>query len=253
MTKTFWIVTTAVIAACFSGATANAGIIYNANNEFKNYMLSSPSEESTFGNFSTGTSANVAPNGDPVFGDFTPFGTGNKNTAILGSPSLKGWNFASFFQIPFVGVNTSSSAVTGVNTLTSIAPSEIIMHGDTNLNAVLRFTATAAGDYAIRGNWHSLDVNPTYNYVLRNSSILFSSFADDSTFNLTTTLQVGDTIDFVNNVFGDLGADSTGLFAELEFNPVAAVPEPTTMTLLGLGGVCVVGFARRKRKTSVAV
>lgn len=251
MTKTVWIVTTAVIVACFSGAVANAGTIYNANNEFKNYVLSSPSEVSTFGNFSTGTSDNNG-SGDPVFGNFTPFGTGNKNTAILGSPSLKGWNFTSFYSIPFVGINSSNSTVTGVSTLDPIAPGEIIMHGDANLNAVLRFTATVAGEYAIRGNWHSLDVNPTYNYVLHNTNILFSSFQDDSTFNLTTTLLVGDHIDFVNNKFGDVGADSTGLFAELEFDPVAAVPEPTTMTLLGLGGVCVVGFARRRRKASVA-
>lgn len=250
MTKTFWIVTTAVIAACVSGATVNAGVIYNANNEFKNYMLSSPSVDSTFGNFSIGTSDNNGM-GDPVFGNFTAFGTGNKNTSIIGSSSFQGWNFASFYQIPFVGINVSNSAVTGVSTLTSVAPSQMILHGDANLNAVLRFTATIAGDYAIRGNWHSLDQGSTYNYVLKNSSILDSSFANDSSFNLTTTLLVGDHIDFLVNSFDNLEADSTGLFAVLELGAVA-VPEPTTMALLGLGGVCFVGLARRRRKTSVA-
>ena len=65
--------------------------------------------------------------------------------------------------------------------------------------------------------------------------------------------------DSVSRVFGSEGApnattgtpDSFGLIAQFQFGP-AAVPEPTTLTLLGFGAVSLVGYAWRRRQRAAA-
>ena len=91
-------------------------------------------------------------------------------------------------------------------------------------NAVLRFTATNAGVYSIKGDWESLAPGATTNYVLKNGSTLFSSSNDTSNFNLSEiALAQGDIIDFVVNAGSGVTGDYTGLRAE-----IVGVPEPTS-------------------------
>ncbi len=249
MFNRFWVFMTTLLAVSFSGTTADAGMVYNANNSFKNYQLANAGDvSSTFGNFSAGY--------DEVLGGFTAF-TDAENTDNWFDPNLQGWRVTSVYNVAAAVVNTSNAPVSGVLNPGSIAPAEIILHGGgsdfdgsgTNTNAVLRFTSTIAGEYTIIGSWRSLDSGSTINYVLKNSSTLFSSSADNSSFNLTTTLGVGETIDFVvNNNNDGFGFDSTGLFAE-----ITAVPEPTMLALFGVGGVGMFGLVKRRRKSSLAV
>jgi len=249
MSSRILVLMTVVLSTSFSGMTANAGFAYNANNAFRNYELANAGNVSpNFGNFSAGY--------NEVLGGFTPF-TDAEHTDNWFDPNLQGWKVSSVYSVPAVVVNTSNTPVFGVLNPGSIAPAEIILHGGgsdfdgsgTNINAVLRFTSTIAGEYAITGSWQSLDSGLTINYVLKNSSTLFSSSAANSNFNLTTTLGVGETIDFVvNNNNDGFGFDSTGLFAQ-----ITAVPEPTMLALFGVGGVGMFGLAKRRRKTNRAV
>jgi hypothetical protein len=108
----------------------------------------------------------------------------------------------------------------------------------------------------VNGDWESLASGPVINYVLKTSgtstTTLFSSSDDNSVFGLTDiTLAVGDTIDFVVNSNGDIGADSTGLRATVT---AIAVPEPASLTLslLCLGGLGLAGIAKRRRTRKVA-
>jgi hypothetical protein len=159
-------------------------------------------------------------------------------------------------------VNTSNS---NVQANQEIDPSQIVMHpggigGDAYAtpysNAVLRFTATNAGIYSIDGDWESLDVGPTINYVLKNGIALTpgGSTADNSVFSYSNiSLAANDTIDFVVDAGIFSGSDMTGLRAEIiGVADVAAVPEPTTLTLFGLGGLGLAGIAKRRRARKVA-
>lgn len=187
----------------------------------------------------------------------------NHTDVWVSNPAVQGWYIANVYSIPAVVVNTSTSAESVAGT--SLDPSQILMHpggldwfggNPPFYNAVLRFTASNAGNYAVNGDWESLAAGSVINYVLKTSgtstTTLFSSSDDNSVFGLTDiTLAVGDTIDFVVNPNGDIGADSTGLRATVT---AIAVPEPASLTLslLCLGGLGLAGIAKRRRTRKAA-
>lgn len=245
MDKGLMVIATAILTACFSGVRANAGIVYNVNDEFQAYELANDgSVNSTFGNFSAGYNSTL--------GGFTAF-TNAQHTDNWFSPKIQGWASPITGVVPAVVINTDSVAVNPIGTPVPVSAQQILMHpGEFGDNAVLRYTASVAGIYSIYGKWDSLDGGSTVNYVLKTSGItttsLFDSPASSSNFNLVTSLAFGDTIDFVVNYDGNFSADSTGLFAN-----IAPAPEPSMMTLMALGGVGFVALMKRRRKSSVAV
>lgn len=233
--------------------SAFAAWVYDANSEFKTYELANNGSNiaPTFSNFTTGYGQNL--------GDFTAFAATQHNDSLLGDASLQGWNFTHLYSVPAIAVNTSNFPITSIPGIGPIDPSQIYMHpggisvdgGNPPINnAVLRFTTTNAGIYSVTGDWESLDKGSTINYILKNGVALFSSVSDNSMFNLSNiSLSSGDTIDFVVNANSDPFYDSTGLRAVI--TGVSAVPEPTTLALFGLGGIGLVGIAKRRRPRKV--
>jgi hypothetical protein len=242
------------LAISLAGAhSACANWVYNANSDFTAFELANSGNQTpAFSNFTVGYSLTL--------GGFTAFAATEHTDNWISKPGLEGWYIANNASVPAVVVNTSNSSVQANQ---SIDPSQIVMHpGGTSAdayatpysNAVLRFTATNAGIYSVIGDWESLDVGPTMNYVLKNGTTLFSSALDDSTFNLLSiSLAQGDTIDFVVDAGAYSGSDMTGLRATLTgVADIPAVPEPATLTLFGLGGIGLAGIAKRRRARKVA-
>lgn len=226
-----------------------ASWVYDANAEFKAFELANASPSmSNFGNFSAGYSTTP--------GTFTGFLAVDHTNDFLrisanSNPigALQGWGYpASSSFVPAVVVNTLDVQTSSISTIGAIDASQILMHGGSVGNAVLRFTATMAGTYSVSGDWESLDSGLTNNKILKNGMSLFSDVSDLSTFSLLNiSMNVNDTIDFVVDSYSDgINGDSTGLRAT-----ITAVPEPTTLALFGLGGIGL-AIAKRRRTRKVA-
>lgn len=220
-------------------------LIYDANIDMKNFELANSGNNvaPVFSNFQVGTSTTL--------GGFATFAANQHTDNWIGNNSMQGWAFQNGFSVPAVVVNTSNSTQD-----LGLAPSQILMHpgadpGDQTYPvgyAVLRFTATNAGFYSIIGNWESLDTGSTINYILRNGTSIFKDTSDSfANFNLTEYLGLNDNIDFVVTSNGFFLNDSTGLRAS-----ISSVPEPSTLTLFGLGGIALAGIAKRRRAQKVA-
>ena len=128
--------------------------------------------------------------------------------------------------------------------------------GDSGQYADVRFTAPAAGDYSWTA--HRLDAGNSFPtttdvHVLVNSISVADGFINLNGGGNTASfsspevaLPAGGTVDFVvgwGN--GDASYDGTGLFAT-----VTAVPEPSSLTLLGLGvmSLLATGWTRSRRR-----
>ena len=171
------------------------------------------------------------------------------NSEETGNASIQGFVFPG--TIPMAVVNVSSTSQTTSYGAT-LDPSQIMLHPDSGIYAILRFTAPTTGNYTIVGDWESLHPGITTNRVLRNSTTLISSNADNSIFNLALTLTAGEKIDFSVDNFDGVGFDSTGLRAVLT---LTTVPEPTSLTIiLGLSGIgLAIGVKRCKRSSRASL
>ena len=219
---------------------------YNANQEFVDSEAGLGL--STFGNFSLGYALPGSPDSFKIFG--AP-DEGVHTDSWAGNPNLEGWFVDNNVIVPAIVVNTSTSNATTFFGVT-VAPSQILMHGggvgdngyvQPFYDAVLRFTVPTSGKYEIKGIWTQLHSGITSQIVRINNTILQSNNGGTNTFNYTPILNAGDHIDFVVNDLDGIGSDSTGLTAS-----IAAVPEPSTLALLGFGGISIAFGAYRKRR-----
>lgn len=154
--------------------------------------------------------------------------------------------------LPIIGKNMTASSLT-IGGTASIPTDVLWMHpGDAdNLDAILRFTAPAAGDYSFSGAFSRLDSTGNGNGVVvsifDNGALLFSSvisppvYGSYVNFNQDVALGLGDVLDFAVNRNGSYYYDSTGLALV-----VASVPEPGTLALLGVGLVGLVAVRARR-------
>jgi hypothetical protein len=116
--------------------------------------------------------------------------------------------------------------------------------------SALRFTAPAAGQYNISGAFYGADQSGTTTdvYVLMNGTSVFdrtvNGFGSSSgqPFNLNETLNSGDYLDFaVKYHTGGPGSADTVFTVQ-----ISPVPEPSTLTLVGLGAAALMMVRRRR-------
>ena len=206
------------------------------------------------GDYAAGTN-----NGDP--GILPATGTGNWNylASDTVNPTLDGtldvlpWNsINSSYQNFTLGGSSNSIDLLSVG----LSLQEIRMHPSASNRPppfdVARWIAGVgeAGLINISGNVRKVDAGGgggvTFDLFVNGISLFNSTLSFNDTvgvaFNQTLTVGVGSTVDFVVGPNGLDAFDSTGLKAT-----ITAVPEPTTMTLLGIGLVGLIGASARRR------
>ena len=234
------------------GESASAGTIYDAAADF--------------------SITNGNPNGVWSYGYFSPLTTTPLNLyttphfSFLGNPDWIAWNNPSAGDgtVPAAFKNTSST--TEQTGTVKLGPGQLAEHpGPNNEVAVVRWTAPASGVYIINVTFSGVDVggnNPlgtstgttTGVHVLNNGASAFNSsvngFGNPTSFSETLALPVNFQIDFTVDFSGsatDLNYfnDSTGLSAQ-----ISTVPEPGSLTLLGLGIAGMAGYRLRRRRSA---
>ncbi len=129
--------------------------------------------------------------------------------------------------------------------------------GPAGQDALLLFMAPSSGDYSIAGNFSGFDRQPTTTdvHVLVDGVSMFNGAVNTSgpgsavPFLIDLPLKAGDTVDFAVG-FGSDGNyynDATGLAATITEFGTGTTPEPASLTLLGIGAVCSLGYAWRRR------
>ena len=140
------------------------------------------------------------------------------------STALQGWFYPNGAIVPALVVNVTGAPVSTGFAITG--PGQMHLHpGNPSSNpsaqpasaAVVRYTAATSGLHTISGEFQSLNGGIVAVDILKNGvSILSSGAGSDGTgFLEVVTLAVGDKIDFVVDDAGDIGSDSTGLYANI--------------------------------------
>lgn len=102
--------------------------------------------------------------------------------------------------------------------------------------AVLRFTAPVTGEYTLLSQFFEGNTGETDAYVLLNedtvSPLLYAPQTSvNPSYNTVLNLTAGDTLDFVVGALGNFDSDLTPLEVQIT---LSAVPEPTSMALVGM-------------------
>jgi hypothetical protein len=190
-----------------------------------------------------GTETALTPNQTVGLGGNTGFG-GGKNIYNLGAVTGNGKIFND---------GTANGLVAGTDLAVHTGDAgQLAPFGKNYL--ILRYTMSPTvilngASATITGSFRELISNGGNSitaYVYKNSTQLWTAAGSggtltqaNGTFNLSTTVAVGDTIDFVVYNNGNLDADETAVRGT-----IGLVPEPGSLVLLSLGGL----FALRRRR-----
>lgn len=131
------------------------------------------------------------------------------------------------FDNPSFMYNYSNSTVYGV------APKESSLHpGSSGEISVLRWTAPQAGTLSIKGSFKAGDTGAVDVYILKNTTTLFSKTSTliTESYDQTTTVAIGDTVDFQVGNAGNFTSDSTPIDGVITYTTAGTT---TTTTLLG--------------------
>lgn len=168
-----------------------------------------------------------------VFNPFTNTATGN-GVEIWFTPGLSGDSTPSAFK------NTNGFSVNGVP-----GGSFGLHSGPNGQFGVAQYKVQDGGDMRVAGMWGAGDAGIVDLYIQLNGTTIWSrtGVGGDEAFDLTFSTSSNDQIQFVLGFAGAYQFDSTPLTATIE-----SVPEPATMSLVGIGlGIAAL---RRKRKSA---
>lgn len=232
-----------------------AAVTYDANADLLAMELSS----------STG----VNPNGVWTYGGynalpgaFTPF-TSAEHLENWGSqlPSnggngpffggeFQGYGFDTPLAIPAIVVNTTSSSLSPCCGISSYAPGEVFVHSANDGDAgapqynlpTFRFTAPEAGTADISSVVTQMHGGAIPVNVLLNGAIVDTQTTSGQNTSVSGSFNdvpfaAGDTLEFVIS-----GRASAAFDATIDFTPI---PEPAALTLIGVGGLALLGRRRR--------
>lgn len=171
------------------------------------------------------------------------------------------------YDLPGIGANLTGAPIVWTNpsagTTVTIPTSLLLMHpyrsaAGVDFDAIVRFTAPTTAMYGVAATFQALDSRPTsiFAEILLNGTLLASRAVDSGagttwTYGPATLLSMaaGDTLDFRVGPGGPV--DNYFFFDSTGFDATITVPEPSLVSLLGLG-LLGVALARRRRDDSRA-
>ena len=165
---------------------------------------------------------------------------------------------------PAIGKNTGDTTINLGGSPNLLWPNSVLLVGPGGGNnpgspefSVVQWTAPATGLYDLSGAFLNLQAANTDLHILANTASIYSNSFDGSesgqdpqSFSATNlSLSQGQTIQFIvgNNGGPNNFNDVVGLSAAISIH-AASVPEPSTLTLLAIGSVVLLGHVWRRRK-----
>jgi hypothetical protein len=229
--RRFIAVTVVFCLVCFVGVAGAWAVVYNARADFSE--TNNPNGVWSYGwSYGLGGSMTLfphyGPNGEP----------------------FDNWHDDSHLQFGAPGVRSGE----GFTWLGFVAgPNDVIFHpGPSGDYAIIRWTAPQAGTATLSVDFNGYNGGPKDIYVYQNGTQLFTDYLEGwgtlaSYANSGLSLQAQDKIDFAVGPHGVFDGDGTAIAAFIDFT---SIPEPSTLILLAVGTISLLGYAWRRRRTA---